>query len=87
MSYYEYETFRKACCEKRNEVILIQPVPKTAERDFNLKNRKEVLDFIAFMINEKTEKWIIKSLHLSEESNPAMYLAIQKAGLIDLGGE
>ena len=42
------------------------------------------LGYIAFMFNENTKKWIIKSFHLSENRNPAMYLALKKAGLIDL---
>ncbi|MDZ7794910.1 MAG: hypothetical protein U5P10_14820 [Spirochaetia bacterium] len=126
MSYYEYKNFREACCSHRDSIILINPVPKTAYRDFNLKNKKEVLDFIcndgledrvfintkeweknpnpkegimvdaykfrtihrlgyiAFMYNEHTQKWIIKSLHLSEDRNPIMYIALQKAGLFDL---
>jgi hypothetical protein len=39
------------------------------------------LGYIAFMYNEKTKKWIIKSFKISRNSNPAMYLALKKAGL------
>lgn len=42
------------------------------------------LGYIAFMYNKTTRKWIIKSFHLSENRNPAMFLALKKAGLIDL---
>ena len=125
MSYYEYKNFREACCSHWDTVILINPVPKTASSDFNLNNKKEVLDFIcnngledlvfvntkeweknpnpkeaimvdaykfrtmhrlgyiAFMYNKHTQKWIIKSLHLSDDRNPTMYIALQKAGLLD----
>lgn len=126
MSYYKYKNFTEACCSYRDSVILINPVPQTAYRDFNLKNRTEILDFIcnggledldfintkqweknpnpkipimvdaykfrsmhrlgyiAFMFNKKTQKWIIKSLHLSDDRNTIMYTALQKAGLLDL---
>lgn len=46
MSYYLFEKFRNACCEALGNVILINPVPRTAEQDFNLRTRKEVLNFI-----------------------------------------
>jgi len=40
------------------------------------------LGYIAFMYNEKTLKWIIKSFHLSENRNTTMEMALFKAGLI-----
>lgn len=40
------------------------------------------LGYIAFMYNEKTSKWLIKSFHLSENRNNAMAIALRKAGLI-----
>ena len=42
------------------------------------------LGYIAFFYNEKTNKWIIKSFHLSDDRNPAMMIALQKAGLLPL---
>jgi hypothetical protein len=40
------------------------------------------LGYIAFLFNDITDKWIIKSFHLSENRNNAMELALIKAGLI-----
>lgn len=40
------------------------------------------LGYIAFMHNRKTKKWIIKSFHLSENMNPTMMAAFEKAGLL-----
>ena len=40
------------------------------------------LGYIAFMYNEKTLKWIIKSFHLSENRDTTMEMALFKAGLI-----
>jgi hypothetical protein len=40
------------------------------------------LGYIAFMYNEKTLKWIIKSFHLSENRNTTVEMALFKAGLI-----
>ena len=40
------------------------------------------LGYIAFMYNEKTFKWLIKSFHLSENRNTTMETALYKAGLI-----
>jgi len=40
------------------------------------------LGYIAFMRNNKTEKWIIKSFHLSNTRSMAMFAAFQKAKLI-----
>ena len=40
------------------------------------------LGYIAFMYNEKTFKWLIKSFHLSENRNTTMEMALYKAGLI-----
>jgi hypothetical protein len=42
------------------------------------------LGYIAFMYNSTTKKWIIKSFHLSDNRNPAMYLALKKAGFSDM---
>lgn len=39
------------------------------------------LGYIAFMYNTLTDKWIIKSFKKSNNSNPTMYLAFQRAGL------
>jgi hypothetical protein len=39
------------------------------------------LGYIAFMYNPVTDKWIVKSFHLSENRNPAMELALLKANL------
>ncbi len=41
--------------------------------------------YIAFMHNRKTGKWLIKSFKLSENINPAMFEAFQRAGLITHG--
>ena len=40
------------------------------------------LGYIAFMYNEKTFKWLIKSFHLSENRNTTMETALYKSGLI-----
>jgi hypothetical protein len=40
------------------------------------------LGYIAFMYNDITRKWIIKSFHLSMNRNNAIGLALIKAGLI-----
>lgn len=40
------------------------------------------LGYIAFMHNNTTRKWTIKSFKLSENRNPAMSLALREAGLI-----
>ena len=45
-----------------------------------------VLGYIAFFYNDKTKKWIIKSFHLSEHTNPAMMIALQKVGILPLEG-
>lgn len=42
------------------------------------------LGYIAFFYNDKTNKWIIKSFHLSDNRNPTMMIALQKAGLMPL---
>jgi len=47
---------------------------------FHTMNR---LGYIAFFQNAKTDKWIIKSFHLSNQRNLAMELALKKAGLIN----
>ena len=39
--------------------------------------------YIAFFKNATTQKWIIKSLHLSDQRNPAMAIALAKAGLVE----
>ena len=41
------------------------------------------LGYIAFMYNEETNKWLIKSFHLSSNGNMALYFAMEKAGLIN----
>jgi len=38
------------------------------------------LGYIAFMHNELTIKWLIKSFHLSENTSNAFAIALQKAG-------
>ena len=45
------------------------------------------LGYIAFMRNENTDKWIIKSFHLSDNRSLNMYHAIEKAGLISQENE
>jgi len=40
------------------------------------------LGYISFMRNQKTKKWIIKSFHLSKNSNLAIAFALRKARLI-----
>lgn len=42
------------------------------------------LGYIAFMKSCVTKKWIIKSFKISENSNNAMALALQKSGLLGL---
>lgn len=39
------------------------------------------LGYIAFMFSNKTVKWLIKSFHLSENTNPAIALALYNAGI------
>lgn len=41
------------------------------------------LGYIAFMRNPKTKKWIIKSFHLSENMNPTIMAAFNKARLLN----
>jgi hypothetical protein len=41
------------------------------------------LGYIAFIYNDVTMKWIIKSFHLSDNRNPAMFLALKEAGLLE----
>jgi len=41
------------------------------------------LGYIAFMHNDETNKWLIKSFHLSTNRNMAIYLAMGEAGLIN----
>lgn len=44
--------------------------------------------YIAFMHNDETNKWLIKSFHLSTNRNMAICLAMERAGLISkLEGE
>ena len=38
--------------------------------------------YIAFMFNNKTSFWIIKSFKLSDNRNPAMEIALRNAGLL-----
>ncbi len=45
------------------------------------------LGYLAFMYNEKTSKWIIKSFHLSTNQNTTMQDALVRAGIIQLRGE
>ena len=40
------------------------------------------LGYISFMRNNKTMKWLIKSFHLSDNKNPVMLIAMQRAGLL-----
>jgi len=42
----------------------------------------DILGYIAFMFSPKTNKWIIKSFHFSENSNPVLREALKKAGLL-----
>jgi len=35
------------------------------------------------MYNDETNKWLIKSFHLSNNRNITIYLAMEKAGLIN----
>lgn len=44
------------------------------------------LGYIAFMFSDKSGKWIIKSFHLSDDRNPAMAIALKKAGLLPKEG-
>ncbi len=41
------------------------------------------LGYIAFMHNNETNKWLIKSFHISNNWNKTIYLAMEKAGLIN----
>jgi len=41
------------------------------------------MGYIAFMHNDETNKWLIKSFHLSSNSNRAIHLAMERAGLIN----
>lgn len=40
------------------------------------------LGYIAFMRNENTGKWLIKSFHLSNKRNTEMEQALRKAGIL-----
>lgn len=40
------------------------------------------LGYLAFIYNKMTDKWIIKSFHLSDNRNTVMFLALEKAGLL-----
>lgn len=42
------------------------------------------LGYIAFMYNKNTQKWLIKSFHLSKNRNMAMFLAFKKAKRIKM---
>jgi hypothetical protein len=42
------------------------------------------LGYIAFMYNKNTQKWLIKSFHLSKNRNMAMFLAFEKAKRIKM---
>ena len=47
MPEYVFETFRQVCDTSPSDVIPIDPVPETAERDFQLRSRRDLLAFIA----------------------------------------
>ena len=42
------------------------------------------LGYIAFMYNKNTQKWLIKSFHLSKNRNMTMFLAFEKAKRIKM---
>jgi len=123
LPYYNYIDFQNAC-NNPNDIILINPVPRDANNDFNLNSKSSLLAFItndgledlkfintkewednpnkshpllvdayefrsmgklgyiAFMYHDITNKWIVKSFHLSKNRNLAMLLALEKAGLL-----
>lgn len=39
-----------------------------------------ILGYIAFMFSNKSKKWLIKSFHLSENTNPAIAIALLNIG-------
>ncbi len=46
MPFYNYSDFKNACGANRNNVILLNPVPRDANEHFNLPTKKSLLDFI-----------------------------------------
>lgn len=125
---YNFADFKKACKEK-DLIYIPHDVRADAYKYFNLRGKKQILDFIennglenlhylynnawknnpnkniiimidnyeftscgklgfiAFRYNNKNNKWIIKSFHLSKNMNDVMRNAINKADIIEkLGG-
>jgi len=123
---YDFADFKKACKKNNRDNIFLPPnVLADADKYFNLRSKKQILDFIqnnglenqifentkpwennpnknkpimvdayefetwgrrgyiAFMYNDKTNKWIIKSFHLSNNWNKAMYFAFDKLGIFN----
>ncbi|PIX34967.1 MAG: hypothetical protein COZ58_01945 [Candidatus Infernicultor aquiphilus] len=74
MLYYRYADFKKACENDKNKPIKVDAYEFTSMYK---------LGYIAFMHNDETNKWLIKSFHLSSNRNMTIYLAMEKAGLIN----
>ena len=122
---YNFLDFKKSCRKKnKNNVFIFSKALKGADKYFNLRTKKQILDFIytdglknryfyntapwektqnknkqimvdayefesgskrgylAFMYNNCTNKWIIKSFHLSENMNDQMCQAIIKSDIM-----
>lgn len=121
MPYNFFKRFKKACKETKKDVIPIGNVLDDAEKHFNLRNKNQLLDFIAnngledlehvntadwrnnpnpatpvsvyaykfraacklgyiaIMNPSVTKKWLIKSFHISKDTNDSMKVAFQKA--------
>jgi len=43
---YDFEKFKKACGDDKRNVFVFPPAQENAERDFNLRTKTQLLDFI-----------------------------------------
>jgi len=125
--YYQLSNFVTAC-SMPSAVTVLKRAQEDADKDFKLRTRKEILDFIVgggledlVFVNAKpwennprpeqviivdayefralfqlgyiaffkatTDRWMIKSFHRSDNANPAMALALRKAGLLPGGSD
>ena len=124
ISSYDFADFKKACKNNKDNIYIPDNVLADADKYFNLRSRKQILDFIyndglenlifdnnklweknrnktkpimidsyefkslgkrgyiAFMYNDETNKWTIKSFHLSKNMNETMSNAIKRADII-----
>jgi len=123
---YNFLDFKKSCRKKnKNNVFIFSKARKSADKYFNLRTKKQILDFIyadglknryfynttpweknqnknkqimvdayefesgnkrgylAFMYNEFTNKWTIKSFKLSTNANNQILQAIKKTDIME----